>query len=114
MIIGWQVKTEIGHDGFQFLGKAVKIGHGPATVIGCRWDARWFFAACPVAGSSNPPQADSKRKRKSGNLPELVEADTLRARECGETPRSIREAFLLRGGILWWHGKRDIGFLPSR
>jgi hypothetical protein len=38
-----QVKTEIVLDGFQFLGKAVKIGHGPATVIGCRWDARFFF-----------------------------------------------------------------------
>lgn len=36
--------------------------------------------------------------RKSGNLPELVEADTLRARECGGTPRSIREAFLLGVG----------------
>src|SRR5277367_4979518 len=33
--------------------------------------------------------------RKSGNLPELVEADALRARECGETPRSIREAFFI-------------------
>jgi hypothetical protein len=32
-----QVKIEIVVDGFQFLGKAVKIGHGPATVIGCRW-----------------------------------------------------------------------------
>jgi hypothetical protein len=29
-----QVKIEIAQDGFQFLGKAVKIGHGPATVIG--------------------------------------------------------------------------------
>jgi hypothetical protein len=37
-----QVKVEIAVDGFQFLGKAVKIGHGPATVIGCRWDARWI------------------------------------------------------------------------
>jgi hypothetical protein len=35
-----QVKIEIAVEGFQFLGKAVKIGHGPATVIGCRWDAR--------------------------------------------------------------------------
>src|SRR5579863_5905181 len=35
--------------------------------------------------------------RKSGNLLELVEADTLREKECGETPRSIREAFLLCG-----------------
>jgi hypothetical protein len=38
-----QVKIEIAKDGFQLLGKAVKIGHGPATVIGCRWDARYFF-----------------------------------------------------------------------
>src|SRR5580698_3751934 len=46
--------------------------------------------------------------RKSGNLPELVEADTLRARECGEMPRSIREAFLLRGGsILAARGRRQ-------
>jgi hypothetical protein len=28
------VKIQIRLDGFQFLGKAVKIGHGPATVIG--------------------------------------------------------------------------------
>ena len=28
-----RVKTEI--ERFQFLGKAAKIGHGPATVIGC-------------------------------------------------------------------------------
>jgi iron complex transport system substrate-binding protein len=38
--------------------------------------------------------------RKSGNLSELVEADTLRARECGETPRSMREAFLLGLGSI--------------
>jgi hypothetical protein len=44
----WQVKIGIAVDGFQFLGKAVKIGHGPATVIGCRWDARLVLAACPV------------------------------------------------------------------
>jgi hypothetical protein len=94
-----QVKIEIAVDRFQFLGKAVKIGHGPATVIGCRWESRWFFAAGPAAGSSKPPLADSQSKRKSGNLPELVEADTLRARECGETPRSFGEAFLLHGAI---------------
>jgi hypothetical protein len=35
-----QVKIEIAGNGFQFLGKAVKIGHGPATVIGFRWGAR--------------------------------------------------------------------------
>jgi iron complex transport system substrate-binding protein len=39
-----------------------------------------------------------RANRKSGNLPELVEADTLRARECGATPRSMREAFLLGVG----------------
>jgi hypothetical protein len=38
-----QVKIEIAVDGFQFLGKAVKIGHGPATVIGCRWDALFVW-----------------------------------------------------------------------
>jgi hypothetical protein len=42
----WQVKIEIGQDGFQFLGKAVKIGHGPATVIGFRWNARFDLGAC--------------------------------------------------------------------
>jgi hypothetical protein len=94
-----QVKIEIAVDGFQFLGKAVKIGHGPATVIGCRWESRWIFTAHRWLG------------RKSGNLPELVEADTLRARECGEMPRSVREAFLLRGGICWRQAKRDDGFL---
>lgn len=51
--------------------KAVKIGHGPATVIGC----------------VNEP--------KVRNVPVLVEADTLRERGCGDEPRSIREAFLL-------------------
>ena len=50
----------------------MKIGHGPATVIGCAW-----------------------REPKVRNLPELVEADTLRERGCGDKPRSIREAFLL-------------------
>jgi hypothetical protein len=94
-----QVKIEIRLDGFQFLGKAVKIGHGPATVIGCRWESRWIFTAHRWLG------------RKSGNLLELVEADTLRARECGETPRSVREAFLLREGIFWRQAKRDDGFL---
>ena len=104
-----QVKIGIAVDGFQFLGKAVKIGHGPATVIGCRWDARFFLRRvrwqalriCCGVFEEFPPLADSQGKRKSGNLPELVEADTLRARECGETPRSIREAFLLRGRIFW-------------
>jgi len=33
--------------------------------------------------------------QESGNLPELVEADTLRERGCGDVPRSFREAFLL-------------------
>ncbi len=27
------------------LGKAVKIGHGPATVIGCHWIARCLLQA---------------------------------------------------------------------
>src|SRR5271169_5888800 len=52
--------------------------------------------------------------RKSGNLPELVEADTLRERECGVTPRSIREAFLLRGRIFWRQALREDGFLRLR
>src|SRR5580658_8002010 len=71
-----QVKIEIAVDGFQFLGKAVKIGHGPATVIGCRWDAPWIWAACPAdepfdstealskGNPSNPPRADSQGKLK--------------------------------------------------
>jgi len=63
----------------------VKIGHGPATVIGA---ANPFE---PSAGWS-PWQSGS---RKSGHLPELVEADTLRERGCGDKPRSFREAFLL-------------------
>ena len=51
--------------------KAVKIGHGPATVI----------------GSDDEP--------KVRNVPVPVEADTLRERGCGHEPRSVREAFLL-------------------
>jgi hypothetical protein len=43
-----QVKIEIVLDGFHFLGKAVKIGHGPATVIGCRWELRSTYAAFPA------------------------------------------------------------------
>ena len=35
----------------------------------------------------------------SGNLPGLVEAGTLREKECGDGPRYSREAFLLRGQI---------------
>jgi len=43
--------------------------------------------------------------RKSGNLPELVEADTLRERECGDKPRSVREAFLLEKTFTRARGK---------
>ena len=42
-----QVKIEAAVDGLQFLGKAVKIGHGPATVIGCSWDAHLIFRSAP-------------------------------------------------------------------
>jgi hypothetical protein len=74
----------------------VKIGHGPATVIGCR-------------------QGSNGSKPKVRNVPVLVEADTLRERGCGHEPRSIREAFLLPefGGAdcdCVEHG--DGGFLP--
>jgi cobalamin transport system substrate-binding protein len=50
----------------------VKIGHGPATVIGTL----------------------RNRRPKVRNVPGLVEADTLREKECGEAPRYSREAFL--------------------
>src|ERR1700728_2002211 len=36
----WKEKIKIGRRCFQFGGRAEKIGHGPATVIGCRWNAR--------------------------------------------------------------------------
>ena len=49
----------------------MKIGHGPATVIG----------------------ALRKRQPRVRNEPELVEADTLREKECGDEPRYSREAF---------------------
>ena len=55
--------------------KAVKIGHGPATVIGRR-----------RAGCGKP---------KVRNVPGLVEAAALREREPGDGPRHFREAFLL-------------------
>jgi iron complex transport system substrate-binding protein len=51
----------------------VKIGHGPATVIG----------------------ALSRRKPKVRNDPGPVDADALREKECGQAPRYPREAFLL-------------------
>ncbi len=38
----------------------------------------------------------------SGNLPGLVEAGTLREKECGDGPRYSREAFLLREEICVW------------
>jgi hypothetical protein len=37
----------------------------------------------------------------SGNLPGLVEAGTLREKECGDWPRYSREAFLLHGLIFF-------------
>jgi hypothetical protein len=56
-----QVKIEIAVDGFQSLGKAVKIGHGPATVIGCRWDARFFnWWRDRRTSPSNSPPVDSQ------------------------------------------------------
>jgi hypothetical protein len=42
----FRVKVEISTSCFQFLGTAVTIGHGPATVIDSRWDAR-FVAGAP-------------------------------------------------------------------
>jgi len=45
-----QVKIEVALHGFQFLGKAVKIGHGPATVIGRHSSALFFFAGARVIG----------------------------------------------------------------
>jgi hypothetical protein len=59
----------------------VKIGHGPATVNGRR-------------------ASDGASGCESGNLPGLVEAGTLREKECGDWPRYSREAFLLRERIL--------------
>ena len=59
-----QVKIEIGRQCFQFLGKAVKIGHGPATVIGCRWNARVVLQRVGRTGPENPPLADSQGKPK--------------------------------------------------
>ena len=61
----------------------MKIGHGPATVNGRR--ARDGASGC-----------------ESGNLPGLVEAGTLREKECGEWPRYSREAFLLGEEICVW------------
>ena len=56
----------------------MKIGHGPATVSGRR-------------------ASDGASGCESGDLPGLVEAGTLREKECGDWPRYSREAFLLRG-----------------
>ena len=53
----------------------MKIGHGPATVIG---------DCCNVTSD-----AESQEPAKP------VEAGTLRERECGDKPRFFREAFLL-------------------
>ncbi len=63
----------------------MKIGHGPATVNGRR-------------------ASDGASGCESGNLPGLVEAGTLREKECGDWPRYSREAFLLLGGIDWGAG----------
>jgi hypothetical protein len=63
----------------------VKIGHGPATVNGRR--------VMTVMGASGC---------ESGNLPGLVEAGTLREKECGDGPRYSREAFLLRDRFSFW------------
>lgn len=54
--------------------KAVKIGHGPATVIGA---------------------LQIERKPRVRNVPALVDAGTLREKECSDQPRDPREAFLL-------------------
>src|ERR1700691_2595650 len=59
-----QVKIEIGRQLFHFWGKAVKIGRGPATVIGCRWNARVVLQRAGRTGPSNPPLADSQSKPK--------------------------------------------------
>jgi len=37
----------------------------------------------------------------SGNLPGLVEAGTLREKECGDWPRYSREAFFFLAGRHW-------------
>ena len=47
----------------------------------------------------------------SGNLPGLVEAGTLREKECGDWPRYSREAFLLRVEVcVWldWRSEREL------
>src|SRR6202030_164845 len=70
-------------------GKAVKIGHGPATVNGRR-------------------ASDGASGCESGNLPGLVEAGTLREKECGDGPRYSREAFLLGAqDICFWFDWRS-------
>jgi len=61
--------------------KAVKIGHGPATVIG------------PLRG---------KREVESQERPrEPDEASTLREKESGDQPRYPREAFFVGGSGEW-------------
>jgi hypothetical protein len=51
-----------------------------------------------MAGARN----DGASGCESGNLPGLVEAGTLREKECGDGPRYSREAFLLRGQFSFW------------
>src|ERR1700719_2980176 len=65
----------------------VKMGHDPATVNGGR---------------------DGASGCESGNLPGLVEAGTLREKECGDEPRYSREAFLF-----WWKFAFGSGVEPS-
>src|ERR1700757_2818449 len=51
-----------------------------------------------MAGARN----DGASGCESGNLPGLVEAGTLREKECGDGPRYSREAFLLPGQFSFW------------
>ena len=56
-------------------------------------------------------RSDGASGCESGNLPGLVEAGTLRERECGDWPRYSREAFLLREEIcVWldWRSEREL------
>ncbi len=79
-------------DSSQDKRKAVKIGHGPATVIGLL----------------------RKRRSKVRHVPELVEADTLREKGCGDEPRySFREAFLLGISVLRTITHKSLGAIVS-
>jgi iron complex transport system substrate-binding protein len=71
----------------------VKVGHGPATVIG----------------------ALKNQPLRVRNVPELVEADTLREKGCGDAPRYSREVFLFGGEKLTKasHGRLVVAIMTA-